>query len=538
MKNLQKDYEMLSAYIDGELHEDEIKNTEEKLAIRTDLQKKLDELKKIKKLTKSSFKIPAESPYFETRVFANLNRSKNRYKKFKTILPAFSFAVLAVLLMVFLKLNPNILQDLFETQKINIADFYKQNLKPLLLTAGLTNEDIFNFALNKQLPLDKNNKQYIKLGYDQNGKEFFEIKPAGLANEENTFEDFVSALKLNSQQKRQMDSILGSYADEMEDQILINDKNTVAISPEIWNYNKAIFADIMSFAENACNEEFVKIMPAGYRMHEKPMIDKMVKEIKSRNSNKYIFFTPDSIFMDNFEFDKEKFDDEMKKMEKELQKDMKQVKKELKDLNIEIRINDHITNFKLDSLWDDDFSVNVDSNSCRVKLSKVIIPKIDMLDLDSIAAQIERSLKHIPSFTFKFPDDNRGMNEFQFRINSEDSAALKNLDIKIKLPNLDSIMLHQSPKIDSIMRFNMKYLDSIPNYGKFNFFLDPDSFKIPTQFFTFDSLNFNQEKFEKQMKEFEKEMNKLRERMDKFQDEYYKDQKEIKKKGKKAPIEI
>jgi hypothetical protein len=40
------------------------------------------------------------------------------------------------------------------------------------------------------------------------------------------------------------------------------------------------------------------------------------------------------------------------------------------------------------------------------------------------------------------------------------------------------------------------------------------------------------------MKEFEKEMNRLRERMDKFQDEYYKDQKEIKKKGKKAPIEI
>ncbi|MGE5798209.1 MAG: anti-sigma factor family protein [Ignavibacteria bacterium] len=534
MKNRQKDYEMLSAYIDGELQEDEIKKTEEKLAIRADLQKKLDDLERIKKLTKSSVKIPAESPYFETRVFANLSRSKSRYKKFKTILPAFSFAVLAVLLMVFLKLNPTILQDLFETQKINIADFYKQNLKPLLLTAGLTNEDIFNFALNKQLPLDKNNKQYIKLGYDQNGKEFFEIKHAGLTNEENTFEDFVSALKLNSQQKHQMDSILDSYADEMEDQILINDKNTVAINPEIWNYNKAIFADIMSFAENACNEEFVKIMPAGYRMHEKPVIDKMVKEIKSRTSNKYIFFTPDSIFMDNFEFDKEKFEDEMKEMEKELQKDMEDVKKELKDLNIEIRINDHITNFKLDSLWDDDFNVNIDSNSCRVKLSRVIIPKIDMPDLDSIAAQIERSLKHIPSFTF----NNRGMNEFQFRINSEDSAALKNLDIKIKLPNLDSIMLHQSPKIDSIMRFNMKYLDSIPNLGKFNFFLGPDSFKIPAQFFSYDSLNFNQEKFEKQMKEFEREMNKLRERMDKFQDEYFKDQKEIKKKSKKEPIEI
>jgi len=536
MKNLQKDYEMLSAYIDGELSENEIKSTEEKLAIRNDLQKKLDELKRIKQLTKSSVKLPAESLYLETRIFANITPSKNRNKKFKRILPAFSFAALAILLMVFLRFNPKILDELFESQKMNVADFYKQNLKPLLLTAGLTNEDIFNFAFNKQLPLDKNNKQCIKLGYDRDGNEFFEIKTAGFTDDSNNFEDFVNALKLNQQQKRQMDSILESYSDEMQDKILINDKNTVAINPELWNYNKAIFADIMTFAENANNEEFVKIMPAGYVMHEKPVIDRMVKEIKSRSSNKYIFFTPDSIFMDTFEFDKKKFAEEMKKMDKELEKNMKEVERELKNLNIEIKLNDHLTKFKLDSLWDDDFNVYIDSNSCRVNLSKIVIPEIDFPDFDSIAAQIERSLKHMQSFTFEFPQNKGRINEFHFRIDSDDSAALKDLDVKIKLPNLDSMMLHHSPKIDSILRFNMKFLDSIPNFQKFNFYMESDSFKYPGKFFTYDSLMFNQEKFEEQMREFEKEMNKLKEEMERFQDEYYRDKKEIKKKNE--PVEI
>jgi hypothetical protein len=538
MKNLQKDYEMLSAYIDGELSESEVKNTEKQLAIRADLQKKLEELKKIKLLTKSSIKLPDESPYLETRILANIMPVRNRNKKFKRILPAISFAVLAVLLMVFLKLNPKILDELFESQKMNIADFYKQNLKPLLLTAGLTNEDIFNFAFNKQLPLDKNNKQCIKFGYDRNGKEFFEIKAAGFSDDENNFEDFVNALKLNSQQKRQMDSILDSYADEMQDKILINDKNTVAINPELWNYNKAIFADIMSFAENANTEEFVKIMPAGYVMHEKPAIDKMVREIKSRSSNNYIFFTPDSIFTDTFEFDKEKFAEEMRKMEKDLQTDMKEMEKEIKNLNIEIELKDHITKFKQDSLWDDDFNVYIDSNFCRVNLSKIVIPKIDLPNFDSIAAQIERSLKHMPSLTFKFPEGKGRIKEFHFRIDSDDSAALKDYDVKIKLPNLDSMILHHPPKIDSILRFNLKFMDSIPNFQKFNFYMHSDSLKVPYEFFTYDSLMFNQEKFEEQMKGFEKQMNELKEQMQKFQDEYYRDKKELKNKSKKEPVVI
>ena len=55
MKRYDK-YEMLSAYIDGELSDEEIKSLEEELKFSKELQDKLNELKRIKQLTVSSFK--------------------------------------------------------------------------------------------------------------------------------------------------------------------------------------------------------------------------------------------------------------------------------------------------------------------------------------------------------------------------------------------------------------------------------------------------------------------------------------------------
>ena len=53
---------------------------------------------------------------------------------------------------------------------------------------------------------------------------------------------------------------------DMQEQVLVNENNTVAISPKLWNYNKAIFADVMAFAKDANNEQFTKIVPAGFRI--------------------------------------------------------------------------------------------------------------------------------------------------------------------------------------------------------------------------------------------------------------------------------
>src|SRR4030066_262550 len=182
MNKFYKEYEMLSAYIDGELTKEEVKYIEDKLAVSKDLQ-----------------------------------------------------------------------------QKTKLAGLYTENLKPLFITAGLTNEDIFDFALYRKLPLDKERGQYLMIGSNEDGSNYFEIKTASIAETNNDFEKFVAALNLNKEQKMQIDSILESYADDMQEQILVNENNTVAISPKLWNYNKAIFADIMPFAKDANGEHSEKI---------------------------------------------------------------------------------------------------------------------------------------------------------------------------------------------------------------------------------------------------------------------------------------
>jgi hypothetical protein len=101
----------------------------------------------------------------------------------------------------------------------------------------------------KKLPLDKEDKQYIHLGEDNTGQEYFEIKSETPKPDENNFEKFVLAMELNEIQKDQIDSIIQQYAVELENQILVNNDNTLALNSNLWNYQKAIQTDLLAFAE-------------------------------------------------------------------------------------------------------------------------------------------------------------------------------------------------------------------------------------------------------------------------------------------------
>ena len=95
-----------------------------------------------------------------------------------------------------------------EQQKSNLAGFYKENLQPLLYAADLTNEDIFNFAVYQELPLDSANQQILKLGFDPAGTEFFEIKNASNISHASNLKSFVAALDLNEAEIEMIDSFL------------------------------------------------------------------------------------------------------------------------------------------------------------------------------------------------------------------------------------------------------------------------------------------------------------------------------------------
>ncbi len=521
MKKANTKYEKLSAYLDEELSSHDAKELEEELKISKELQDKLNELKRIKQLTVSSIKKIPEAPYFETRLAANLNSKGLYFEKFRKWIPAVSFTALAAVLMIFLKLNPGALNELVEQQKTNLAGFYQENLKPLFFASDLSNEDIFNFAFSKQLPLDKSNGQYLKLGYEPDGKEFFEIKTAGIAQPVNNLGKFVSTLKLNNLQKQQVDSILESYADDLQSQVLVNDKNTVAINPNLWNYNKAIVADIMSFAKNANKEQFNKIVPAGYFNYNNPEVATIVRQAKNTKDNKYIFFTPDTIFSEPYNFDNEKFRKEMDIAKEEMKKGMLEVRKNLKDIKINFNLDSSFAKLKNDTSWDKNFAVYFDSNLCRVHISKIDIPDIPMPDFDAITKQVEIALENIPPMVIEIPGGKNGKS-YSFKYEYKDSTSKP---IRVRIPNVDSILKNMGIfKGDSLL-YNGK--------GKH---FSPDSLASIYKMFGDSLMFFNKDEFQEEMQQLQKEMERMREEMKRLRIEIHQDT--LQKHEKKTSITI
>jgi hypothetical protein len=505
MRQSKTKYEKLSAYLDEELSSQEVREIEEELKFSKELQDKLNELKRIKKLTVSSINRIPEAPYFETRLAANINNKGHLYEKIRRWIPAISFTALAVVLMVFLRFNPGVINELVEQQKTNLAGFYKENLKPLFFASDLSNEDVFNFAFSKQLPLDKTNGQYLKLGYAPNGKEFFEIKTSDTAPLPiDNLNRFISTLKLNNLQKKQVDSILSSYAEGLQTQVLVNDKNTIAINPNLWNYNKAIVADLMSFARNANETEFNKIVPAGYYKYDYPEVASVVKKIKESKDNNYIFFTPDTIFTEPYNFDMEKFRKEMEIAKKEMKKGLEEARKQMIDMKINFQLDSSFAKLKNDTSWDKNFNVYFDSNLCRVQLPHIVIPNIPMPDMDVIAKQVEEAMKNVTPMIIDVPGG-KGKS-YSFRYEYRDSSSTP---VRIRIPDVDSIL-----KSMGIFKG-----DSSLYNGKWKYF-SPDSLTSRLN----DSLMFfNKDEFKQEMKRVQKELERMREEMKRLRIEIHKD---------------
>jgi hypothetical protein len=492
---MEKDlkYEKLSAYIDGELNPEERDKFEEEIALSGDLQKRLDELNKLKQLTASSAGKLPESPYFETRLFASLEGNKTSYFKFKKFSPFIGFAVLTVLLMLFLKFNPQVIERLLEQQKTNLAGFYKQNLRPLLYAADLSNEDIFNFAFNSQLPLDKNNSQYLQLGYDTLGKGYFEIKTGNVASNQNNLEKFIAALDLNSHQKVKVDSMLQAYAEDLQSQVLINDKNTVAINPNIWNYKKAILADIIAFAQNANSKEFSKICPPDIKFYNNKSFVNAINEVKKAKNNNYIFFTPDTIFLDNFVYDKKQFKDDIRKMKDQ----MKSAKQDWSKMAISLNLGQNIEKFKHDPSEAGNFTVQIDKNTCRVNMPNMV-QEIPMPDFDNIMAQVEKATDVLKNVTITIPDIPDMKNQVNFSYKTNIPGHSREMKIKV---DLDSMLTNSK-------KFKSQFYSPGPN-GEINV----DSLVESLKSMLPDSLSMKEfqtemKKFQKQMMELQKELQK------------------------------
>jgi len=531
MKNFYKSnyrtggkYELLSAYLDNELSDEDVKKLEKELQFSKELQEKLGELKKIKQITVSSITPVQENPFFETRLAATLKVKNPWYFNLKRFSTVYSVVSLSVVLMIVLKYNPKIVDKLVDQQKSNITAFYKQNLKPLLYTANLTNEDIFDFAFYHQLPLDSQKKQYLMLGSDKNGKQYFEIKDAGFAQGGNNLDKFVKNLNMNENQHRQMDSILTSYANDLQAQVLVNEKNTVAINPNIWNFNKAIAMDLISFAQKVNRKVSQKEFPtAASPLASAKALKLMAKEIKSAKNNKYIFFTADSIFSDQYQFNENEFAKEMENWSAYMSNNFKNFDKQFKNFNVNVHFGDNFAKLRKGTSGKKGFNVYVDSNNCRVDIPEIEIPQIILPNMDGLSERIDSLTKYFSSMAFAMPNQGRGKN-FNYKYLYTDSS--KGYKFNYKAYGFDSSFTSGGPRTNQMLK---------RRFSK-NFNFNPDSIASIFKMFMGDSSNgADQKELKKQLRSFERQMQQFQKQMEQMQKQF---QKSTPGESDEKPVEI
>jgi len=495
MKRLDKDKELISAYLDGELSLFEKKQIEEKIKGSLELQKALSDIKKLKELTNSSYERVSDSPYFETKLFANLNSKEKSAFNIRKWIPVSTFAVVAVALMLVLKFNPNLINDIIKQQKSNLEGFYKENLQPLLYAANLSNEDIFNFAVNQELPLDSSNTQLLKLGYDTAGAEYFEIKNANHIKEENNLRRFVTALDLDEKEQRMMDSIINSYSERISGMVLVNEKNAVAINPGIWNTRKLILADILAFAERHSPQKLYKLIPPETVKFDDENLTAFVNQSKDSKNDQFIFFTPDSVFKESFVFDMTEFKKNMRQVSKEIEK----LKKEENFfVQYSLKVDSSLKNIERKSNWTNQFKVFIDTNIIKVRVENfaVDIPDIDLPDFDSIAIVLHEATKNLQRVYPPVPPVTVGSKDYKYDYNYVKPKRNKTRDLDL----------------DSLMKINQK--KSIQKSKKSNTEIKADSEKESIRSFYRDSLIIlhNQE-LKREMDELKRELQKFRNEM-------------------------
>ncbi|UCH64650.1 MAG: hypothetical protein JSW63_08460 [Ignavibacterium sp.] len=515
MSRESNNFEILSAYLDGELSPKENEELEAKIKSSLELQKKLEDLKKIKKLTSDSFKPLSPSPFFETRLFAAIDSKKSWYKRILKWSPAIGLGLAAAILMVVLKFSPQVFENLIEEQKSNIAGFYKENLQPLMYTADLNNEDIFNFAMYKKLPLDKEDKQFIHLGEDKAGKEFFEIKSETPKQPENNFEKFVVALELNEIQKDQIDSIINQYAVELENQILVNNDNTLALNSNLWNYQKAIQTDLLAFAETSNKQKFHKFVPTTVSISSRPQVVNNVQKVRTTKHKGYIVLTPDSIFSDDIDYDPIKLQlITMKEKEAELEKRNQKLLTEterLKEIQFHIKYDSSWKKLHDSKSWSKNFNITFDTNRCKVEISEFDFPEIYFPDHDSLMRAIDSVAMNFRLYSKFIPKIEYFDNKIKIEIESDSTNSY---EFDYYEFNLDSLVKAEGELIDSLHMYN---------WHNFNFFSDSLVLKSLPKLKNYLRYYDGAEEFREQMKELSKEMRKFREEMSEWKNEFRKE---------------
>lgn len=436
MKKNDTDLLLLSAYIDDELTPIEKNLVEEKLKTSAELRAELENLRKIKSQVNSIQSLQPD-PFFDTRLLAALETDKSSWKRFFAFRkPVVTFGLLTVLLALFLKFEPTLLTDFYESKKSDLVEFYTSNLKPYLFTSKLTSEDLFNFAFNKFLPLNEDKTKILSLEHDSDGNEIAEIKYSAVGDAIFNMDSFVKTFSLNELEKKKVDSILLVYNDKISSKILVNENNTFALNKDIWTYQNLLKAELLNVAKNANQKVFASIVSEPKVEDFNSSLIKL-RELKNDVQNVYVCINPDTVFSIELNIDEDRLKSEFRSARaaanEELEKANKEIEQANKALNENFKVFVHpkTKNRNHPSNNTTDVVVYSDTQSFKIKIPGMNFPVSDKKkDNLSVVKWMDFAIGQLKEFNIEMRIDSfSSQNSFSFTVSPNKNSRKKNLQV-------------------------------------------------------------------------------------------------------------
>lgn len=433
-------------------------------------------------------------------------------KTLKTWLPIAGLIILTLLLLFLFKNKREFVKTVVENSKDNLLSFYTDNLQPLMFKTEITNEDVFNFAVFQNLPVDKYDNKVISVGYDETTQnDYVELRPAIYNPETNNYERFVTALNLTGAERTELDSILNAYKQDLYSHVLYDDNNAIAVNSHIIQLKKAILADLAAFAQRADKERAAEFVQVNYQFSDNESVNSLRQSVRQENDEdeSFIVFAPDTVFGASFDFDEDEFDKVMKQGDADLIKAAKR-----KGLRVDIKFNKNDVKFTIDSL-------NYPKMGMHLKEFRVPVPKVMRPPKPPKPGQQPMPHMH-KDFGMKMDSLSQCMQNFSFTFDVADSMRHKfRMKWKAKADaHGDSVVQfgfeYNLKNMDSLVHNTLKYMGENDFHDWEQFGFKMDSLSRAFEKYGIDTtgsgvmmkFEFDPEKLEETLKEMEKEYEK------------------------------
>jgi hypothetical protein len=251
MKDEKRNEELISAYIDGTLTDEEKRYVEETVLTDPVWHERFHQTRALRRKLQSLPQTPRGTSLWPAMA---KRLGNDRDTEHTEIFPARLIPVVTVLAMIVVGLgsfmltrNWDAVTDYFQDKRMMVEDIYEQGLvqgalQPLF--AGLSNDDLIRFAFSGILSIPDGRGQGIKV--DSDSVDRFELELTGTDQEKETpsLWQLYADLDVSQEQRNAIDSVLTDYRIFLESSAFIADRDEVAISPEIAGMDKFIIAAV------------------------------------------------------------------------------------------------------------------------------------------------------------------------------------------------------------------------------------------------------------------------------------------------------